>query len=137
MVSVGDQKVSFKKDEVLVLLGAGASVDAGIPHSAQMVRYIEDALKQEWGGFAAYDAWFAQGPNNANLAAVGLYTQKVPEFHALLAGDSGDLRRFYTHVKALAALPKGERDSALAAAAAANRTAETIPRRTSNALPSG
>ena len=48
MVSVGDQKVSFKKDEVLVLLGAGASVDAGIPHSAQMVRYIEDALKQEW-----------------------------------------------------------------------------------------
>jgi len=48
VVSVGDQKVSFKKDEVLVLLGAGASVDAGIPHSAQMVRYIEDALKQEW-----------------------------------------------------------------------------------------
>jgi hypothetical protein len=48
VVSVGGQKVSFKKDEVLVLLGAGASVDAGIPHSAQMVRYIEDALKQEW-----------------------------------------------------------------------------------------
>jgi hypothetical protein len=48
MVSLGEQRVSFKKDEVLVLLGAGASVDAGIPHSAQMVRYIEDALKQEW-----------------------------------------------------------------------------------------
>jgi hypothetical protein len=48
MVSLGDQKVSFKKDEVLVLLGAGASVDAGIPHSAQMVQHIEDALKSEW-----------------------------------------------------------------------------------------
>jgi hypothetical protein len=48
MVPVGDQKVSFKKDEVLVLLGAGASVDAGIPHSAQMVRYIENALRNEW-----------------------------------------------------------------------------------------
>ncbi len=90
------------------------------------MRVAYDALTQEWGGFAAYDGWFAQGPNNANLAAVGLYTQKVPEFHALLAGDSGDLRRFYAHVKALAVLPKGERDSALAAAAAANRTAGTI-----------
>src|SRR6266481_1186928 len=40
--------ITFKKDEVLVLLGAGASVDAGIPHSAQMVQHIEDALKSEW-----------------------------------------------------------------------------------------
>lgn len=40
--------VTFKKDEVLVLLGAGASVDAGIPHSASMVRQIEDALGREW-----------------------------------------------------------------------------------------
>lgn len=40
--------ITFKKDEVLVLLGAGASVDAGIPHSAEMVRQIEDALEKDW-----------------------------------------------------------------------------------------
>lgn len=40
--------VTFKKDEVLVLLGAGASVDAGIPHTAEMVRQIEAALESEW-----------------------------------------------------------------------------------------
>jgi hypothetical protein len=40
--------VTFKKDEVLVLLGAGASVDAGIPHSAEMVRQIEAALEKDW-----------------------------------------------------------------------------------------
>jgi hypothetical protein len=40
--------ITFKKDEVLVLLGAGASVDAGIPHSAEMVRQIEAALEQDW-----------------------------------------------------------------------------------------
>lgn len=40
--------VTFKKDEVLVLLGAGASVDAGIPHSAEMVSQIEVALEREW-----------------------------------------------------------------------------------------
>jgi hypothetical protein len=42
------QTITFKKDEVLVLLGAGASVDAGIPHSAEMVRQIEAALEQDW-----------------------------------------------------------------------------------------
>jgi hypothetical protein len=40
--------VTFAKDEVLVLLGAGASVDAGIPHSAEMVRQIEAALEGDW-----------------------------------------------------------------------------------------
>lgn len=39
---------TFKKDEVLVLLGAGASVDAGIPHSAMMIQAIEEALAHEW-----------------------------------------------------------------------------------------
>ena len=101
------------------------------------MRTAYDALKKEWGGFAAYDGWFAQGPSNANLAAVGLYTQKVPEFHALLAANGGDLRRFYANVKTLAALPKGERDSALAAAAAANRTAGTTPAPAPAPLPPG
>ena len=40
--------VTFAKDEVLVLLGAGASVDAVIPHSAEMVRQIEAALEGDW-----------------------------------------------------------------------------------------
>ncbi len=71
-------------------------------------------LKQSWGGLASYDSWFAQGPNNASIAAVGLYTQKVPQFQALLAACGGDLPRFYARVKLLAALPKGERDVALA-----------------------
>jgi hypothetical protein len=42
------QTITFKRDEVLVILGAGASVDAGIPHSAEMVRQIEAALEQDW-----------------------------------------------------------------------------------------
>lgn len=42
---------TFKRDEVLVLLGAGASVDAGIPHSAEMVRRIEELVEAEWKEF--------------------------------------------------------------------------------------
>ena len=45
------QTITFKKDEVVVLLGAGASVDAGIPHSAAMVNQIEKALTAEWKEF--------------------------------------------------------------------------------------
>lgn len=43
--------ISFKKDEIILLLGAGASVDAGIPHSAQMVAEIEKELEGEWRKF--------------------------------------------------------------------------------------
>ena len=76
-----------------------------------------EAFKRERGGLAGYDAWFAQGPNNASLAAVALYSRKVPEFRALLAAEGGDLPRFYARVKELAAQPKAEREAALAAAA--------------------
>ena len=132
--------ISRTRSELVTLYASPASAEekrAGKAAAFATMRAAYDALKKDWGGFAVYDGWFAQGPNNASLAAVGLYTQKVPEFHALLAGDSGDLRRFYAHVKALAALPKGERDSALAAAAAANRTAGTTPTRAQGASPSG
>jgi predicted aminopeptidase len=85
-----------------------------------------DELKREWGGYPAYDGWFAQGPNNASLAALGLYTRKIPEFTALLAAEGGDLPRFYARVKELAQMPKGERDAVLtkfAPAVAATRSA--------------
>jgi len=75
------------------------------------------ALKREWGGLSGYDGWFAQGPNNASLAAVALYSRKVPEFQALLAAEGGDLPRFYARVRELAGQPKAQRDVALVAAA--------------------
>ena len=48
MVPMKAPTITFKKDEVLVLFGAGASVDAGIPHSASMVHEIESSLDNEW-----------------------------------------------------------------------------------------
>ncbi len=73
--------------------------------------YIQ--LKAGWAGFAGYDHWFAQGPNNALLASVGIYTKRVPAFQALLEREGGDLTRFYTAAKALARLSKPERTAAL------------------------
>jgi predicted aminopeptidase len=66
-----------------------------------------------WAGFAGYDRFFAQSPNNAHLASLAAYTEMVPGFQALLAGQGGDLGKFYAAVRELARLPKAERDARL------------------------
>ena len=71
-------------------------------------------LKASWGGFAGYDRWFAQKPNNALLASVAIYTQRVPAFEALLREQGGDLPKFFAVVKALARQDKAAREAALA-----------------------
>jgi predicted aminopeptidase len=73
-----------------------------------------DRMKAGWDGVPAFDLWFATGANNAGILAVGLYTDRVPAFRALLAAEAGDLPQFYARVGALAALPKADRDAALA-----------------------
>jgi len=72
------------------------------------------ALKVSWGGFAGYDRFLAQGPNNALLVSVIAYTALVPAFRALLAERGGDLPAFYAEVKRLARLDKAEREQRLA-----------------------
>lgn len=70
-------------------------------------------LKADWGGFGGYDRWFAQKPNNAQIASLAIYTQQVPAFQALLRQQGGGLAQFYSAVKELAALPKEERAARL------------------------
>jgi predicted aminopeptidase len=67
--------------------------------------------------YTGYDRYFAQALNNANLAAVATYTQRVPAFAKLLEQAHGDLPRFYGMVERLAALPRDERDARLDALA--------------------
>ncbi len=72
------------------------------------------ALKAEWGGYAGYDRWFAQQLGNAHLASVATYADLVPAFRRLIEARGGDLTAFYQASRALADLPKGERDRQLA-----------------------
>jgi predicted aminopeptidase len=76
-----------------------------------------ESAKQGEPGLSGYDRWFAQQPNNAALAAVGLYTDRVPAFRELLHESNDDLRTFYQRVRQLAAKPRRERDAALDALA--------------------
>jgi predicted aminopeptidase len=87
-----------------------------------------EAAKHGEPGLSGYDRWFAQQPNNAAIAAIGLYTDRVPAFRELLHEANDDLPTFYQRVRQLAAPPKRERDAALDAlahrAAAGAMTAE-------------
>lgn len=84
------------------------------------------ALKQDWGGYAGYDRWFARDLNNAHLASVATYHQLVPGFQQVLREQDGHLPRFFRAIKQLAKLPKTERTARLLGPAnAATAQAET------------
>ena len=71
------------------------------------------SLKTKWGGYAAFDSWFAQDLNNAHLAAIGVYNQYVTAFQALFREHAGDFTAFYRAVEELARLPQADRYAAL------------------------
>jgi predicted aminopeptidase len=66
-----------------------------------------------WGGFKGYDAFFAQPLNNAHLAAIGAYFDRVPAFEALMQRTGPDMHAFFREVKRIAALRKSDRDREL------------------------
>lgn len=76
-------------------------------------RYAE--LRERWGGYRGYDAWFARDLNNAKLGAVATYQSLVPAFEALLEREGGDFARFYSAARRIGELPPEERAKRLAA----------------------
>lgn len=101
------------------LYRSGLAPDAMRIRKAAILEQMAEEYRafRDGAGFAGYDRWFAQRPNNAQVASVVIYTQLVPEFLALLDREDGDLGRFYAQVKRIANLPKDERAGALRLAA--------------------
>jgi len=79
----------------------------------QALRAAYDDLKQNWSGYAGYDAWFSRELNNAQLSTVASYNDLVPAFDRLLQQAEGDLGQFYRRVQELAELPADEREQQL------------------------
>ena len=117
-----------RRDDFHVLVRAWrAKLDAmyrsGLPDDQKRVRKAElyagmradyEALKRDkWGGYTGYDRWFATA-NNAALGAQAAYDDQVGAFERLFVAQGSDFGRFYAEVRRLAALPRAERDAALA-----------------------
>lgn len=79
------------------------------------LRMEYQSLKATWGGDAAYDAWFAQEINNAQLATVATYNSYVPAFKALFDHCAAQWPCFYAQLQELAKVPATERRARLAA----------------------
>ena len=82
---------------------------------AQQIRALE---KREDVSRTLYDEWIGEGLNNARLASVATYFECVPGFKRLLASEDNDLERFYAAARALARLPRAQRDAQLCGPAA-------------------
>lgn len=112
--------VTQTRSELAALYAGNATLDEKRRRKAELLAVLQTQYQQrkgDWGGFSGYDRWFAQPLGNAHLASVAIYTQLVPAFEALLAENDNDFPRFYTAVKALAALPADARNTRLAALA--------------------
>lgn len=77
------------------------------------LRRSYDAGKQTDPGLVGYETWFDRHLNNAKLASVAFYTDRVPAFRAILAEEGGNLQRFYERVRELARMPKAQRSQVL------------------------
>lgn len=73
--------------------------------------YLE--LKSAWHGYSGYDRWFDRSLNNAHLAAVATYCDRVPALHRLFVESQGDFARFHAAAAALAELSAAERNRQL------------------------
>jgi predicted aminopeptidase len=108
------------------LYRSGMAPDAMRTRKAEILEQMSREYRafRDSEGFAGYEHWFAQRPNNAQVASLVIYTQLVPAFQALLDREGGDLGRFYAAVKDLAALPKAQRNRRFLAFAPPRRNAE-------------
>ena len=104
------------RDRLRALYAADLSADSKRAQKLQLFETIKNdyaELKQRWGRYAGYDAWFDTQLNNAKLASVTTYTDDVPAFQALLKQKNFDFAAFYAAAKTLGELPEAERKISL------------------------
>lgn len=89
--------------------GTRAELRAGKARILGDLRKAYEILKEEWGGYSGYDAWFAHEVNNAQLNTIANYYDYVPGLEALLRMEDGNLNEFYMAAERLSEMPQKER----------------------------
>lgn len=79
----------------------------------QQLQQNYQLLKKSWHGYHRYDGWMKQGLNNAHLALVATYHDKVPAFQAVLKSVNYDIKKYYQAIKSIGKLSKDERNHRL------------------------
>ena len=110
------------RDQLAQLYASSAPRSAKLQRKQQLFAGLAlaiHALERRLGvRFPEYDAWIAQGLNNAELVSVGTYNDCLPGFARLLRQENDDLPHFYDAARKLAREPKATRDAQLCPSAA-------------------
>lgn len=86
----------FKPNEIIVLLGAGASVDAGISNSPMMIREVEKLIGNEWSRFKPlYN--YVKGAIFYAESIDGRFGEQVPYNIEVLVNTLDELRKKEKH----------------------------------------
>ncbi len=108
------------------LYASGAPVDVMRARKQRVLADLERRIRalehREGVTYPLYDAWIAQGLNNAQLASIATYYDCVPGFRRMLAEQDNDLPRFYAAVRELSKLPRARRHAQLCGTGAATVT---------------
>lgn len=86
----------FKENEIVVLLGAGASVDAGIPNSPKMIENVEQLVESEWSDFKLLYHYVRSAIHYAGGIA-GRFGDQVPYNIEILVNTLDELRKKDEH----------------------------------------
>jgi predicted aminopeptidase len=76
------------------------------------LKFRYERLRDGWGGYRGYDAWFARTLTNAHLVSVATYHDCVPGLTRELAA-AGTLEAFHVRAEELARLSRDERHDAV------------------------
>ena len=76
------------------------------------LKYQYTRLREDWGGWAGYDAWFARPLDNADLASIGTYDDCVPGLQRELE-SAGSLEAFHVRAEELARMDRASRHRAV------------------------
>ena len=71
-------------------------------------------LKATWHNYSGYDNWMNQKLNNAHLALIATYHDKVPAFQAVLSSVDNNIERFYQRIKSISMMTEEKRNNRLA-----------------------
>ena len=105
--------VTMYRERFRVLYAAGHADDTVLKQRRQQ---LFEQMRQEWMARPdahTYAGWFAGDLNNARLATVGAYFDRVPAFEQIYENSGRDFNRFYSAVEALGRLPARERTAEL------------------------
>ena len=75
----------------------------------QDMRRAYEALKHRWHGYSGYEAWMANGLNNAKIASVVTYHERLAAFKVLFSAAHDEFERFYALARLIGQLPPSKR----------------------------